>query len=263
MRQMLARALLIIVTLFVVVLYYVPIGHVDFAESWGEGTFGIALPPQQLVVTTVERGSVADRAGVSAGDRLLINGNYEVPARIRSAYPGERETLRFERGGVARTVTLTAVPNRNFSILSRIGGVLAYLPPTVFLVVAFLLVFLRPSIMSWAFYLFAVGYFGTGPAFMYWSHVLSPTAYWVLSFVLSTVFGAWSVLPLLPLCCVFPTGTCSGGVAESILSCGRFSRCRTRFMSSSGGRFSLRNRFRVGTSFQAPLFLSAPFCSPD
>ena len=50
MRQTLARALLIIVTLFVVVIYYVPIGHVDFAENWGEGTFGIALPPQRLIV---------------------------------------------------------------------------------------------------------------------------------------------------------------------------------------------------------------------
>ena len=37
MRQTLARALLIIVTLFVLVIYYVPIGHVDFAENWGEG----------------------------------------------------------------------------------------------------------------------------------------------------------------------------------------------------------------------------------
>jgi hypothetical protein len=207
---MLARALLIIVTLLVVVIYYVPIGHVDFAENWGEGSFGIALPPQQLVVTAVEPGSVADRAGVRAGDRLVMHGNYEIPARIRSAYPGEREVLIFERGGVARTVTLTAVPDRGFSMLARTGGVLAYLPPTVFLVVAFLLVFLRPSIMSWAFYLFAVGYFGTGPAFMYWSHVLSPSAYWVLSFVLSTVFGPWSVLPLLPFVLRFPNGDVLG-----------------------------------------------------
>ena len=49
MRQTLARAFLIMVTLFVVAIYYVPIGHVDFAENWGEGTFGIALPPQRLM----------------------------------------------------------------------------------------------------------------------------------------------------------------------------------------------------------------------
>jgi PDZ domain len=210
MRQALARALLIIVTLFVVVIYYVPIGHVDFAENWGEGTFGIVLPPQRFIVTGVDPGSPADRAGVRAGDRLVAHGNYEIATRVRSAYPGERETLTFERGGVARTVTLTSVPEPSFSIWRRIGGVLAYVPPTVFLVVAFLLVFLRPSIMSWAFYLFAVGYFGTAPVFMYWSHTLSQSEFFALSFVLSTVFGPWSVLPLLPFVLRFPNGDVLG-----------------------------------------------------
>ena len=210
MRQTLARALLILVTLLVVVIYFVPIGHVDFAESWGEGTFGIAIPAQHFVVSAVEPGSPADIAGVRAGDRLVANGNLELPTRVRSAYPGERETLTFEREGVVHTVTLTAVPNRRFGILARIGGILAYLPPTVFLVVAFLLVFLRPSIMSWAFYLFAVGYFGTGPVFMYWSHVLPLSAFRALSFVLSTVFGPWSVLPLLPFVLRFPNGDVFG-----------------------------------------------------
>ncbi|HEY1869020.1 MAG TPA: hypothetical protein VGG70_12050, partial [Candidatus Cybelea sp.] len=73
-----------------------------------------------------------------------------------------------------------------------------------------LLVFLRPSIMSWSFYVFAVGYFGTSPAFMYWSHVLSPSAYLGLSFVLSTVLGPWSVLPLLPFVLRFPNGDALG-----------------------------------------------------
>jgi hypothetical protein len=210
MRQTLARALLIIVTLFVIVIYYVPIGHVDFAENWGEGTFGIVLPPQRLIVTSVDPRSPADRAGVRAGDRLVEHGDFGIPPRVRSAYTGERETLTFERGRVTRTVTLTAMPDRGFSIWRRIGGVLAYLPPTVFLVVAFLLVFLRPSIMSWAFYLFAVGYFGTGPVFMFWSHTLSQSAFLALSFVLSTVFGPWSVLPLLPFVLRFPNGDVLG-----------------------------------------------------
>ena len=59
-------------------------------------------------------------------------------------------------------------------------------------------------------YVFAVGYFGTSPAFMYWSHVLAPPAFVVLSFVLSTVFGPWSVLPLLPFVLRFPNGDVLG-----------------------------------------------------
>jgi hypothetical protein len=210
MRQTLARTLLILVTLFVAAIYYLPIGHIDFAEDWGEGTFGVTIPARTAIVAAVDPSSPAARAGVRAGDRLRAGGNYEISSRLRSAYPGERETVTFERGGVARTVILTAQPNPAFGIWQRIGGVLAYIPPTVFLVVAFLLVFLRPSVMSWSFYLFAVGYFGTGPAFMYWAHVLSPPAYTALAFVLSTIFGPWSVLPLLPFVLRFPNGDVLG-----------------------------------------------------
>jgi hypothetical protein len=45
---------------------------------------------------------------------------------------------------------------------------------------------------------------------MYWSHVLSPAAYKALSFVLSTIFGSWSVLPLLPFVLRFPNGDVLG-----------------------------------------------------
>jgi hypothetical protein len=204
MRQALSRGLLILVTLCVVVVYYLPIGHVDFAENWGEGTFGVSIPPRTVIVAGVDRGSPADRAEIRVGDRLVDRGDYEISSRLRSGYPGERETLRLERNNVVYTATLTATPNPVFGIWQRIGGALAYLPPTIFLIVAVLLVFLRPSVMSWAFYIFAVGYFGTSPVFMYWSHVLSPAAYVILSFVLTTVFGAWSVLPLLPFMLRFP-----------------------------------------------------------
>jgi hypothetical protein len=209
-RQILARTLLVLLTLAVVAIYYFPIGHVDFAEGWGEGTFGITLPPQLAVVESVTPGSPADRAGVRAGDRLVANGNYEIASRVRSAYIGERETLILERAGVRHVVTLTAVGNPRFTIWQRVGGVLAYIPPTIFLIVAFLLVFLRPSIMSWSFYVFAVGYFGTAPVFMYWSHLLPPAGYLVLSFILNTVCGSWSVLPLVPFVLRFPNGDVYG-----------------------------------------------------
>jgi hypothetical protein len=210
MRQAISRGLLVVVTLIVVAIYYLPIGHLDFAENWGEGTFGVTILPRSTIVIGVDRSSPADRAGVRAGDRLVDHGDYEISSRLRAPYPGERETVTFERGRVVHAVTLTGVSNPSFSLWQRIGGVLAYLPPTVFLVAAFLLVFLRPSVMSWSFYVFAVGYFGTAPVFMYWSHVLSPSAYAVLTFVLSTVFGPWSVLPLLPFLLRFPNGDVLG-----------------------------------------------------
>ena len=210
MRRVLLPGILVLITLVVVVFYYVPIGHVDFAENWGEGTFGIELPGRTATVVHVDPGSAADRAGVRAGDRLLYEGNYETGSRVRAPYPGERERLTFERNRSTYTIALTAYAKPDFSLLQRLGGMLAYVPPTVFLVVAFALVLLRPSIMSWSFYVFAVGYFGTSPVFMYWSHVLSPQAYTVLVFVLSTVFGPWSVLPLLPFVLRFPNGDALG-----------------------------------------------------
>jgi hypothetical protein len=210
MRQNLSRGLLILVTLFVVILYYMPIGHVDFAENWVEGTFGVTMPTRAAIILSVDRGSPADRAGIRAGDRLIDHRDFEIAPRLRSAYPGERESVTLARNRIVYTVTVTGVPSPAFGIWQRIGGVLAYIPPTVFLIVAFLLVFLRPSVMSWALYLFAVGYFGTAPVFMYWSHVLPPRAYDALSFVLNTVFGPWSVLPLLPFVLRFPNGDVHG-----------------------------------------------------
>ncbi|HTA54191.1 MAG TPA: hypothetical protein VK755_05565, partial [Candidatus Acidoferrales bacterium] len=210
MRQALSRGFLILATLFVVVLYYLPIGHVDFAENWGEGTFGLTLLPRSPIVVGIDRGSPAARAGVRIGDRIVDQGNFEISSRVRSAYPGERETLTFARPHTIYTVTLAAVPNPHFRLLQRVGGILSYIPPTVFLIVAFLLVFLRPSVMSWSFYVFAVGYFGTGPVFSYWSHMLPPGAFAALTFVLSVIFGAWSVLPLLPFLLRFPNGDVYG-----------------------------------------------------
>ncbi len=209
-RQTLSRAALIVATLLVIAVYYLPIGHTDFAENWGEGTSGITLPARASIVAAVARGSPAARAGIRPGDQIVTTGDYEITSRVRSPYPGERATLLVRRDSRLYTVTLTAVPNPAFGFWQRAGGVLAYVPPTVFLIVAFLLTFARPSIMSWAFYLFAVGYFGTQPAFMYWSHVLSPPAYAALTFVLSVIFGPWSVLPLLPFVLRFPNGDVDG-----------------------------------------------------
>ncbi|MBV9104232.1 MAG: hypothetical protein JO060_11635, partial [Candidatus Eremiobacteraeota bacterium] len=127
MRQALARGLLMLVTVFVIVVYYMPIGHVDFAENWGEGTFGLTLPAREVTVVGVEKGSPADRAGIRPGDRL-VGRNLEISSRVRSAYPGERETLKLERNSRTYTAIVTGVANPEFALWQRVGGVLSYLP---------------------------------------------------------------------------------------------------------------------------------------
>jgi hypothetical protein len=210
MRRALSHAALIAITLFVAFVYYVPIGHADFVENWGEGSYGIELPNQSGTIAGVEAGSSAARAGLRAGDYIVPDAMGMNWARARSPYPGERIALKVERQGAIRTVALTAVARRGFGIAQRIAGIVAYLPATIFLIVAIALVFLRPSIMAWSFYLFAVGYFGTAPPFMYWSHILSPGAYQTMSFILWTVFGSWSALPLIPFVLRFPNGDVAG-----------------------------------------------------
>ena len=261
MRQLLSRGVLTLVTLLVVILYYVPIGHVDFAENWGEGTFGITLPLRTTTVVGVARGSPADRAGIRVGDRFA-------PAKLRNRFAQSERLIRasakglaFERGGTAYTVTLTARSNPEFGLLQRIGGVLAYMPPTVFLIVAFLLVFLRPSIMSWSFYVFAVGYFGTSPVFMYWSHVLSPAAYLVLSFVLSTDFRPMERVAAAALRSAISQRRRVGMAASgSIGSSGPFSRLTYVLYVSSGAATRQQDRFRAWDIFPGTVIPLGRLC---
>ncbi len=207
--KLLSRAVLVAVTLLVAICYYVPAGHVNFVEAWGEGTFGVQLPTRGTRIAGVDPGSPAARAGVRAGDRLVVRDWREL-SRFGSPYAGSTETYAIERDGIERAVTLTAVPVTSFGAWQRAGGLLALLPPTIFLIVAFVLVFIRPSVMMWSFYVFAVGYFGTLPPFEYWAHVLPLPAYLVLTFVLVTICGSWSVMALLPFVLRFPSGDLEG-----------------------------------------------------
>lgn len=211
MSTYLARTVLIVVTIVVAIVYYTPAGQVDFLENWGGGMYGIETTQNgDPIVQGIVGGSPAEKAGMRAGDRLTEYRVGNVWALVNTPYVGETRTIRFDRNGIRRTVTLTAVPVPGFGLAQRIGGILALVPATVFLIVAFMLVFLRPSIMSWSFYLFAIGYFGTLPVLGYWSHFLPDAAARVLAFMLLVVFGSCSPLPLLPFVLRFPNGDLRG-----------------------------------------------------
>jgi hypothetical protein len=64
--------------------------------------------------------------------------------------------------------------------------------------------------MTWSFYVYAVGYFSTGPVAMYYYHVLPAPAYLVLVSIMSTLFGNFAVMPLLPFVLRFPNDDLRG-----------------------------------------------------
>ncbi|MHB8462223.1 MAG: hypothetical protein ACYDA1_06225 [Vulcanimicrobiaceae bacterium] len=210
MRLTIARGILIVVTLVVVVLFYVPIGHVDLAERWGEGTYGVDVTPTSLVVIDVEPGSSAAAAGIRIGDTIEARVGSRQAALLRAPYVGQTADVTFLRDGRSYRAHLVAIPTPNFDIGSRVSGLLPFLPATVFLVVACMLVFVRPDVMTWAYYIYAVGFFGTGPPFMYWAHTMNSVLYAIVAFVMSTLLGPLAILPLPIFLLRFPRGTAEG-----------------------------------------------------
>jgi hypothetical protein len=209
----LARIFLIVITSLVVVLFYTPLGHTNYLGLWGDGTYGVSGARGGTVrIEMVEPGSPAARAGVRIGDALLEDKPFsEEMLDLEDPRTGDRGTFTLMHpNGHAYTVTLRAVPVSGFGTWDRITGILGIIPATVFLLVAFALVFLRPSVMTWSFYATAIGYFSTAGSFAYFHEVLPHAAYIALSFVLATVFGNFAVLPLLPFVLRFPDDRLTG-----------------------------------------------------
>ena len=209
----LARTVLVVITALVVVIFYTPLGHTDYVGRWGDGTYGVTAPNYTSVaIASVDAGSPAERAGVRAGDKLVVlQPSAGEMLDLESPRAGDRETFTLERpGGRRYSVTMRAAPVAGFTTWDRITSILGIIPATIFLIVAFSLVFIRPSVMTWSFYAFATGYFSTAESFEYFHSYLPHVAFVVLSFVLSTFFGNFAVLPLLPFVLRFPDNRLTG-----------------------------------------------------
>lgn len=206
-----ARVFLVIVTALVVLVYYVPAWHVDYLEQWCDGTFGLHLTRYTGTVESVDPGSSAAHAGLQPGDSVVAQ-PFDSPTWLRliSPFVPETQSFDFRRHGGVIHVSLRAQPRPGFGTWQRITGLLSMIPGTVFLVVAFLLVFLRPGVMTWSFYIYAVGYFGTLPALSYYTHVLPRLPLEALWFVLGTLLGNFSVMLLLPFVLRFPNNEITG-----------------------------------------------------
>ncbi len=210
--KVLGRVVLALVTAMILAVFYPPLGHTDYAGTWGDGTYGVSLGRGfGSRVTRVESGSPAQRAGVRPGDRVVMKPFSPEPLFLAFPRVGERGTFLLEHpDGTQFRVSLVAVPVPRFTNADRISGVLAIVPATIFLGIAFALVFLRPSVMTWSFFGYAAGYFSTGPSFEYFHSLLAPGAFTVLAYVLTVVFGNFSVLLLLPFIIRFPDDRLSG-----------------------------------------------------
>lgn len=206
-----ARLALIVVTAIIVMLFYVPLGHADYTGRWGEGTFGITLPRAAAThALEIAPNSPAARAGIQSGDEIVTRPFSEQWEEVAFPHVGDRMTISLRRGTSLFTATLTAQPVPHFGWWDRVTGILAIIPATIFFVIAAVLVFLRPSVMTWSFLAYAAGYYSTGPTFEYYHGLIAGVPFLAMSFMLFTVFGNLAVMPLLLFVLRFPDNTVSG-----------------------------------------------------
>jgi regulator of sigma E protease len=112
-----------------------PITNLGFAVLLFIAIFGtIGYPTKPAIVTAIETGSAADRAGVEAGDRILGIGGKDIAnfaefAEYVILRPGETSELIVQRGGKRLTLPITIGATtltdqfRNRSRVGRVGVV--------------------------------------------------------------------------------------------------------------------------------------------
>jgi hypothetical protein len=206
------RALLVLITVLVVAIFFVPAGRADYAGTWGGGTYGAdAARSTQGIVDAVEPGSPADRAGIRVGDQVQVAPFSKDYSRFAFPRAGDRGTFTVRRpNGSYYTVTMTAISKRSFTPTAQILGILALIPSAIFVAIAFILVFLRPNVMTWSFYAYATGFLSTQPSMAFYYPYLDGAAFFLLSFLLNVVWGNFAVLPLLPFVLRFPDDRLTG-----------------------------------------------------
>ncbi|MGB6985266.1 MAG: hypothetical protein WBD74_04720 [Candidatus Aquilonibacter sp.] len=206
------RIVLVLITALVVLVFYVPVGRSDYAGTWKGGTYGVDAGRSLAgVVDAVAPGSPADLAGIRPGDRVLVRPFSADYPRFAFPRAGDHGTFALRRpDGSTYRVTMTAIAFSDFTRTARLLGILAMLPATIFVAIAFVLVFLRPGIMTWSFYAYATGFLSTQPSVAFYQSYLTDGPYTALSFLLNTVWGNFAVLPLLPFILRFPDDRLTG-----------------------------------------------------
>ena len=139
----------------------------EAGASWGvQGPLGF-VTDYDGVIKIVAPNSVAATAGLQRGDRIDLpqtsfeSRSFILPGGARMA-AGQRVDLWLVHDNAERRVALVA-PSVPYSIPARVSFVVRSLGTLVFVVVGGSLVILRPSTMTWGFFLYCLG-FGPGIA---------------------------------------------------------------------------------------------------
>ena len=133
------------------------------------------------VVNGVDRGSPAAKAGIVPGDRI-------VPPLPRGLTRDPPETLAFnlKHGGAVRSVVLAPVP-RTMTRTEQLRLLALCASYLLFVIVGSALLLLRPSAMTWAFYLYCI-FRRYGDLFFYWPG--SSAFFWFNALAFAALGGA-------------------------------------------------------------------------
>ncbi len=177
-----------------------------------EGTFGFSLDWDANVVD-VASGGAAWHAGIRDGDHIDASANtpaQRVPLDLpdngpQNPSPGEHTVFRVVRAGHSREVALTAAPMdatalRILTISERVTGL-------IFVITGTLLLLLRPSRMTWGFYLFALG--NNNASALFFTFLPTPL-YLTLDTVVGLLPTAAAPVGFLIFALRFPNGTATG-----------------------------------------------------
>ncbi len=131
---------------------------VDVILPWHPfSSFGFDSTPDGTI-TDVVAGMPAARAGLLPGDHIDVSQlslhDRRFIGQLTVAPNGTTVTYPVTRGRAKREVTLTAVP-RPRSLADNVSDLVACSFAVAFIVIAGILLLLRPSVLTWSFFLFA------------------------------------------------------------------------------------------------------------
>jgi hypothetical protein len=122
-------------------------------------SFGYDAAPDGRIANVVD-GMPAQRAGLHVGDQIdlarLSLHDRRFIGQLSVAPRGETVTFHVTRANASRDVTLKAVP-RARTVADNVTDVVLVASEVAFMAIGAILVLLRPSVVTWAFFIFACG----------------------------------------------------------------------------------------------------------